>query len=108
VRLHRDRGAAEDLGSDMGRARVRPTLLISSRSGKAVSVPGFAAAPLRASALVVTVAVVALTLASISAAPAADAPRATEIGVTDRELHIAVVADVDTPLAPGLFGGSVD
>jgi len=73
-----------------------------------VSVPGFAAGPLRASVLVVTVALVALTLASISPAPAAEAPKATEIGVTDRELHIAVVADVDTPLAPGLFGGSVD
>jgi len=74
-----------------------------------VSVPGFAAGPLRATALVVTVALLALTIASIGPATAATEPlRATEIGVTDRELHIAVVADVDTPLAPGLFGGSVD
>jgi ABC-type branched-subunit amino acid transport system substrate-binding protein len=74
-----------------------------------VSEPGRRAGPLRATALVVTVAVLALTIASIGPATAATEPlRATEIGVTDRELHIAVVADVDTPLAPGLFGGSVD
>jgi ABC-type branched-subunit amino acid transport system substrate-binding protein len=73
-----------------------------------MSVPGSKAGPLRVSALVLAVAVVALTLVSAGRARAADAPRATEVGVTDRELHIAVVADVDTPLAPGLFGGSVD
>ncbi len=75
-----------------------------------MSAPGPRVGTLRVSILVlaVTVAVVALTLASIGPAPAAEASRATEIGITDRELHIAVVADVDTPLAPGLFGGSVD
>jgi hypothetical protein len=35
-------------------------------------------------------------------------PKATEIGVTANEIHIAVVADVDNPLAPGLFKGAVD
>jgi hypothetical protein len=78
-----------------------------------MSAPGRTpAGPLRVGVLAVTVvavtAVVALTLASITPAPAAEAPRATEVGVTDRELRIAVVADVDTPLAPGLFGGSVE
>ncbi len=34
--------------------------------------------------------------------------RATEVGVTATEIRIAVVADVNTPLAPGLFQGSVD
>jgi ABC-type branched-subunit amino acid transport system substrate-binding protein len=37
-----------------------------------------------------------------------DKPTATEIGVTDKEIRVAVVADVDTALAPGLFQGSVN
>jgi hypothetical protein len=35
-------------------------------------------------------------------------PKATEIGVSATEIHIAVLADVDNPFAPGLFQGSVD
>ena len=35
-------------------------------------------------------------------------PKATEVGVTATEIHIAVVADVDNPFAPGLFKGAVD
>lgn len=35
-------------------------------------------------------------------------PRATEVGVTADEIRIAVVADVENPLAPGLFEGAVD
>jgi hypothetical protein len=35
-------------------------------------------------------------------------PKAVEVGVTPTQIHIAVVADVDTPLAPGLFQGGVD
>ena len=35
-------------------------------------------------------------------------PEATEIGVTAKEIRIAVLADVDTPVAPGLFKGSAD
>jgi ABC-type branched-subunit amino acid transport system substrate-binding protein len=35
-------------------------------------------------------------------------PAATEIGVTPKEIRIAVLADVDTPVAPGLFKGSPD
>ena len=35
-------------------------------------------------------------------------PKATEVGVTASEIHIAVVADVDNPFAPGLFKGAVD
>ena len=35
-------------------------------------------------------------------------PKATEVGVTDTEIRLAVIADVDTSLAPGLFQGSVD
>jgi hypothetical protein len=37
-----------------------------------------------------------------------EAPKATEIGVSDTQIHIAVVADVDNPFAPGLFEGAVD
>lgn len=36
------------------------------------------------------------------------APKATEVGVTATTIHIAVIADVNTPLAPGLFKGSED
>jgi Periplasmic binding protein len=39
---------------------------------------------------------------------AGTAPRATEVGVTPTTIHIAVIADVNTPLAPGLFKGSKD
>jgi ABC-type branched-subunit amino acid transport system substrate-binding protein len=35
-------------------------------------------------------------------------PKATEVGITPTEIHIAVVADVDNPFAPGLFQASVD
>jgi ABC-type branched-subunit amino acid transport system substrate-binding protein len=34
--------------------------------------------------------------------------QATEIGVTPTEIHVALIADVDSPLAPGLFQGVVD
>lgn len=57
----------------------------------------------------VVVAFCAATFATASAAIAADAkPTATEIGVTPTELHIAVIADVDTPLAPGAYAGARD
>ncbi len=35
-------------------------------------------------------------------------PKATEVGVTAKDIHIAVVADVDNPFVPGLFQGIVD
>ncbi len=35
-------------------------------------------------------------------------PEATEVGVTADEIRIAVIADIDTPVAPGLFKGSAD
>jgi hypothetical protein len=51
-------------------------------------------------------------LAAVAIPPAAaqsgDAPKATEIGVTANEIHIAVIADVDNAFAPGLFKGAVD
>jgi ABC-type branched-subunit amino acid transport system substrate-binding protein len=35
-------------------------------------------------------------------------PKANEVGITDTEIRLAVVADVDTPVQPGLFQKSVD
>ncbi len=59
--------------------------------------------------------VVAIALTSTAITAAAGTPRGTdkatkasEIGVTPTEIKVAVVADVDTPLSPGLFQGIVD
>ena len=41
-------------------------------------------------------------------AGAAPAPGANDVGVTPSEIRIGVIADVDTPLAPGAFKGSRD
>ena len=57
------------------------------------------------SAIALTAGLVAL---GAGGASAAEAPTATEVGVTPTEIHIAVVADVDSPLAPNVFKGSVD
>ena len=35
-------------------------------------------------------------------------PTATDIGITDKEIHIAVIADVDNTIVPNLFKGSKD
>jgi ABC-type branched-subunit amino acid transport system substrate-binding protein len=37
-----------------------------------------------------------------------EAPKASDVGVSADTIRIAVVADVNTPLAPGLFKGSAD
>ena len=54
--------------------------------------------------------VAALVAMAVPAAAqsAKDAPKATEVGVSPTEIHIAVVADVDSPLSPNLFKGAVD
>ena len=54
-----------------------------------------------------------VSLAALGAGPAtaqssSEKPQATEVGVTASQIHIAVVADVDNPFAPGLFKGAVD
>ena len=41
-------------------------------------------------------------------AATSDKPTASDIGVSATQIHIAVIADVDNPFAPGLFQGSVD
>jgi hypothetical protein len=56
--------------------------------------------------------VVALALTAPVAASAAshssEKPTATEIGVSGNEIRIAIIADVDNPIVPGVFQGSVD
>lgn len=42
------------------------------------------------------------------AGAADEKPTASEIGVTATEIRIAVIADVDTPLAPGAYAGARD
>ena len=57
----------------------------------------------------VVVAFSAATVLTATSALAADAkPTASEIGVTPTEIRIAVIADVDTPLAPGAYAGARD
>jgi hypothetical protein len=61
-------------------------------------------------ALVATVVLTmtATTAVAVAQSSTGDKPTATEVGITDKEIRIAVVADVDTPLAPGIFQGSVN
>jgi hypothetical protein len=50
----------------------------------------------------------AWTGATVGAAATSPPPRrATDVGITPTTIRIAVLADVDTPAAPGLFQGSV-
>src|SRR5450432_564766 len=53
-------------------------------------------------------AVALLGLLPAGAQTGSQKPKATEVGVSASEIHIAVIADVDNALAPGLFKGSVD
>jgi hypothetical protein len=55
-----------------------------------------------------TVLAAAIGLLPAVGGAAAEKPTATEIGVSANEIHIAMVADVDNALAPGLFQGGVD
>ena len=36
------------------------------------------------------------------------APKATDVGITATEIHVAIIADVDNPILPNLFKGSKD
>jgi ABC-type branched-subunit amino acid transport system substrate-binding protein len=62
-------------------------------------------------ATLLTAALVLVTGAMVPIAGAQggnEKPQATEVGVTPKEIRIAVLADVDTPVSPGLFKGSKD
>jgi len=63
----------------------------------------------RNGAVLVGTVIAALTALSLvpAAAQSSTKATATEVGVTAGEIHIAVVADVDNPLAPGFFEGRV-
>ncbi len=58
--------------------------------------------------MTVVVAVAFAGLATVAGAQSDEKPTATEVGVTAKEIRIAVIADVDNPVIPGLFQGSVD
>ena len=60
-----------------------------------------------AAAVLALGAVVAFATPAAATKPAAhsatEQPKATDVGVTPTTIRIAVIADVNTPLAPGLF-----
>ena len=58
----------------------------------------------------VGVAVAAFLGSTVAAGATAQSPKpaAADVGITDREISLAVVADVDTPIVPGLFKAAVD
>ena len=58
--------------------------------------------------MTVVVAVALAGLATVAGAQSDEKPTATEVGVTGKQIRIAVIADVDNPAIPGLFQGSVD
>ena len=58
-------------------------------------------------ALVLTTVLAMSATTAIAAAQGGDEqPEATEVGITADEIRIAVIADVENPLAPGLFEGA--
>jgi hypothetical protein len=59
-------------------------------------------------ALAAAAALLALGVTPAVAQSSTEKPKATEVGVTPSEVHIAVEADVDNPFVPGLFQGIVD
>jgi hypothetical protein len=56
----------------------------------------------------VLLAVAAILAATLMPAAAQEKPKADDIGITDTEIRIAIVADVDNPVVPGLFKSAVD
>jgi hypothetical protein len=58
-------------------------------------------------AVLVAVTGATLTTVTVAAAQSAKA-KAADVGITASEIHVAVIADVDTPVQPGLFQASVD
>jgi ABC-type branched-subunit amino acid transport system substrate-binding protein len=56
----------------------------------------------------VAVVVTGLGLATASAGAQSSKPKADDVGITDTQIRLAVIADVDTSVSPGLFKQSVD
>ena len=57
-------------------------------------------------ALVATIVIATAGTTAVASAQADAKPTASDVGVTAKEIRIAVVADVDNTLAPGLFAGA--
>ena len=59
--------------------------------------------------LVVSIGTLAATAVTAGAqSSGGGAPKATDVGITATEIHVAVIADVDNPIYPNLFKGSKD
>jgi len=56
----------------------------------------------------IVVSVAGLSSAASAQSSSSQKPKATDVGITDKEIHIAVIADVDNPIVPNLFKSSVD
>lgn len=59
-------------------------------------------------AVALTVVTALLGVTAASAGAQSSKPKADDVGITDSEIRLAVIADVDTPIQPGLFERSVD
>ena len=59
-------------------------------------------------AVVVTLGVSMLGATAGAQSSSSEKPKATDVGITEKEIHVAVIADVDSPLAPNLFVAAVD
>ncbi len=53
-------------------------------------------------------AAVVMVAAALAPAAAQQKPKADDVGITDSEIRVAIVADVDNPVVPGLFKSAVD
>jgi len=58
------------------------------------------------STVIVVTAIIGSTLTA--AAAQGGKPAAEDVGITDKEIRLAMIADVENPAVPGLFQGSVD
>jgi ABC-type branched-subunit amino acid transport system substrate-binding protein len=59
-------------------------------------------------ALAVAIVCGAMAVAAVPAGAQRSKPKADDVGITDSQIRLAVIADVDTPVQPGLFQKSVD
>ena len=62
----------------------------------------------RGGAVFVAFALAAVAMGQTSAVAGSEKPTATEVGVSATEIRIAVIADIDNPIVPGIFQGAVD
>jgi ABC-type branched-subunit amino acid transport system substrate-binding protein len=56
----------------------------------------------------IAVAAIALTTGTTAAGAQSAKPEARDVGITDTQVRLAVIADVDNSLAPGVFKASID